>query len=164
MEICRLFALPPCLTFVHMEHCHFQKPSGSCGKVSSSWDQRRSPRRGAGISSAPCEGFANQVISSALHHAGGSMCGSLPANRHLNCMQFVFSVLSQPQKLQSFRSGTVFVFTYSTRGAQWTLLQRNKKCSRDVDGYPASHTRLHIKCHPVVLAFLVHTLGKGINK
>lgn len=89
-KLCRLFAFPPSLTFVHMEHCHcrFQKPSGSCGKVSSSWTSHRFPRRGAGISSAPCEGFANQVISCALHHTGVyiRLCGSLHMNRHLSCI------------------------------------------------------------------------------
>jgi len=63
----------------HTEHrrCHFQKPSASsccCGKVSFSRDQPQVSKEGsagaAGNSSAPCEGFANQVISAALHHTG----------------------------------------------------------------------------------------------
>lgn len=71
-ELCRLFALPASLTFMHTKHsqCHFQKPSGSCGKVSSSWDQPQVSREGSKDLLSSLEGFANQVISSALHHTG----------------------------------------------------------------------------------------------
>lgn len=125
-ELCRLFALPASLTFMHTEHCHchFRNPLVAAGRFPPAGT--RSPRRGAGISLPRCKGFANQVTSSALHHSCVyiRLCGSLQTNRHLNCIKFVFSVLSQLQKLLSFSSATAFVFTYSTEGAQWTLLQR----------------------------------------
>lgn len=73
----------------------------------------RSPRRGAGISSARCEGFANQVISSALHHLAvyiRQLANKQALQLHIVC----FLCSQQPRKLQSFTSGTVFVFTMNS--------------------------------------------------
>lgn len=66
----------------------FRNPLVAAERFPPAGTSRRSPRRRAGISSACCEGFANQVISTALHHTGVyiRLCGSLHTNRHLNCI------------------------------------------------------------------------------
>lgn len=99
----------------------FQKHSASsvaAGWFPSTGTSCRSPRRGALVQ----QGSPQLVVRALLIRFSplpyiilvyiSGLCGSLHTNRHFNCILFVFSVLSQPLKLQSL-SGTVFVFTYS---------------------------------------------------
>lgn len=138
------------------------------GRFPSAGTSHRSPRRGALVQ----QGSPQLVLRALLIRSSPlpyiilvyilGLCGSLHTNRHLNCVWFAFSVLSQPLKLQSF-FGTVFVFTYSHK-----LREHNELCckeKRNIQGmFMAILHRTQVSTSNFTLgslAFLVHTLAKS---